>query len=69
VQQRAFGGWGEETPFATAFIDMREGGRMLTVLKGVDASDPESIKIGAPVKIEFEQASDEISVPFWRVVG
>ena len=68
VQHRAFGGWAEETPFVTAFIDLKEGDRMLTVLRGVDPLKPEDIKIGAKVKIEFEEASDTVSLPFWRVV-
>lgn len=68
VQHRAFGGWAEEAPFVTAYIDLNEGDRMLTVLRGVDASDPASIKIGAKVKVEFEEASDKISIPFWRIV-
>jgi hypothetical protein len=34
----------------------------------VDAENPESIQIGAKVKIEFDQADDEIYVPYWRVV-
>ena len=68
VQHRAFGGWAEEAPFVTAFIDMKEGDRMLTVLRGVDPTRPETIKIGARVKIEFEPASDEVHIPFWRVV-
>ncbi len=69
VQQRAFGGWAEEVPFVTAYIDMKEGSRMLTVLRGVNAEQPETIQIGSPVKVEFEQASEDISIPFWRVVG
>ena len=68
VQQRAFGGWAEEVPFATAFIDMKEGGRMMTVLRNVNAEEPDSIQIGAAVQIEFEEASEDIHVPFWRVV-
>jgi hypothetical protein len=69
VQHRAFGGWADETPFVTAYIDVHEGVRMMTVLLGVDAEHPESIRIGAPVRVEFERASDEVSIPFWRVVG
>ena len=49
VQHRAFGGWADEVPFVTAYIDLNEGDRMLTVLRGVDPNKPESIKIGAPV--------------------
>jgi uncharacterized protein len=67
VQHRAGGGWAEEVPFVTAYIDLNEGDRMLTVLRGVDASRPESIKIGAPVRVEFEAASDDVHIPFWRV--
>ena len=68
VQHRAFGGWAEEAPFVTAYIDLKEGDRMLTVLRGVDPNAPGSIKIGSKCKVEFEEASDEISIPFWRVV-
>ena len=52
----------------TAYIDLNEGDRMLTVLRGVDATKPESIKIGSKVTVEFEDASDDIKIPFWRVV-
>jgi len=68
VQHRAFGGWAEEAPFVTAYIDLQEGDRMLTVLRGVDPLKPEDIKIDAPVQVEFEEASEEVSIPFWRVV-
>jgi uncharacterized OB-fold protein len=69
VQHRAMGGWADEVPFVTAYIDLKEGDRMFTVLRGVDPQKPETIKIGARVKVEFEPASDEVSIPFWRVVG
>ena len=68
VQHRAFGGWADEAPFVTAYIDLAEGDRMFTVLRGVDPEKPEEIEIGARVQVEFEQASDDIAIPFWRVV-
>ena len=68
VQYRAFGGWVEELPFVTAYIDLKEGDRMLTVLRGVDPTKPETIKIGADVRVEFEPASEDVHIPFWRVV-
>ncbi len=68
VQNRAFGAWGEETPYATAYIDLKEGDRMFTALRGVDAEHPETIQIGARVKIEFDMANEDTYVPYWRVV-
>ena len=69
MQHRAFGGWAEEVPYVTAFIDLDEGDRMMTVLRGVDASKPEDIAIGCRVAVEFEQANDDVFIPFWRVVA
>ena len=68
VQHRAFGGWAEEVPYVTAYIDLREGDRMMTVLRGVDPTKPEDIKIGARVRVEFEAASEDTHIPFWRLV-
>lgn len=68
VQHMVFGKWAEQAPFVTAYIDLKEGDRMLTVLRGVDPHKPEEIQIGAPVRVEFEQADDETFVPYWRVV-
>ncbi|MEM9622645.1 MAG: Zn-ribbon domain-containing OB-fold protein [Pseudomonadota bacterium] len=69
VQHLAFGPWAEETPYVTAFIDLLEGVRMLTVLRGVDPLKPEEIALGSPVQVEFEQADDDTFIPFWRVTG
>jgi|TARA_Y100000310_G_C20658674_1_gene803436 hypothetical protein len=69
VQHRAFGGWADEVPFVTAYIDLDEGDRMFTVLRGVDAEHPETIKIGSKVVVEFEQASEDVHIPYWRVVA
>jgi hypothetical protein len=70
VQHRAFGGWAEEAPFITAFIDLKEGDRMLTVLRGADPTKPEELmkKIGSLCKVEFEKANDNVTIPFWRIV-
>jgi uncharacterized protein len=60
--------WQGEAPYVTAYIDLKEGDRMLTILRGVDPNQPENIKIGARVKVEFEAASEDMHLPFWRVV-
>ena len=33
VQHLAFGPWAEEAPYVTAYVDLKEGDRMLTVLR------------------------------------
>ena len=58
----------EQAPYVTAYIDLKEGDRMLTILRGVDPNRPEDIHIGARVKVEFEAASEEMHIPYWRVV-
>ncbi len=68
MQHLAFGPWAEEAPYVTAYIDLKEGDRMLTVLRGVDPNRPEDIRIGAPVAVEFEPANEDMHIPFWRVV-
>ena len=68
VQHRASGGWAKEVPFVTAFIDLNEGDRMATVLRGIDPAVPSAIKIGSKVRVEFEKAAQDIYIPFWRVV-
>lgn len=68
VQHMAFGPWAKEAPYVTAYIDLKEGDRMLTVLLGVDPMKPEEIQIGAEVAVEFEQADDDTFIPFWRVL-
>ena len=60
--------WQGDAPYVTAYIDLKEGDRMLTILRGVDPMKPEDIKIGAQVKVEFEEASEDMHLPFWRVV-
>lgn len=68
VQHLVFGPWAEQAPFVTAYIDLNEGDRMLTVLRGVDPNKPEDIRIGSKVRVEFDAANDDVSVPYWRVV-
>ncbi|PZC40216.1 MAG: hypothetical protein DK305_001007 [Chloroflexi bacterium] len=68
IQHVAIDGWKEKIPFVTAFIDTTENVRMLSVLINVDASKPESIKIGSSVQVKFEKATEQIYVPYWEIV-
>lgn len=66
VQHRGVGGW--KPPYVTAFIDLKEGDRVLTVLRGVDPLKPEEIRIGSLCRIEWEEVSADVFLPFWRVI-
>jgi uncharacterized OB-fold protein len=51
------------TPYVVALIDLEEGPRMLSVVRG----NREEVKIGAAVEAVFEELSPEISAPFFRL--
>jgi uncharacterized OB-fold protein len=54
------------TPYIVALIDLEEGLRMMSHVVGID---PESVAVGDLVKVEFEDWSDEITMPVFRVVS
>ena len=47
-------------PYVVALIDLDEGVRMMSMLKDVA---PEKVTIGMSVRVVFERASDEITLP------
>lgn len=54
-----------EIPYVVALVELPEGVRMLTNLIDVKA-DPEEVKVGMPVEVVYEKASDEITLPKFR---
>ena len=70
VQHRAPGAWADEVPFVTAYIDLEEGDRIFTVLRGVDPNQPQDIfkLIGAKCRVEWDEANEQVNMPYWRVV-
>ncbi len=54
-----------EIPYVVALIELDEGVRMMTNLVGV-APDPAEVKVGMPVEVVYEQATDEITLPKFR---
>jgi len=65
VAQRAFhAGFKPELPYVVAVIELEEGPRMMSNVIGLD---PDDVYIGLPVEVQFEDASDTISLPKFRV--
>lgn len=63
--QSSVPGLAESMPFATALVDLEEGPRMMAFLIGVP-SDPEQIRCGVDVKVEFLDLADGHTVVAFR---
>lgn len=53
-----------EVPYTVVVVELEEGYHMLSNLVGVA---PEDVKIGLPLEVVFEERSEEISLPLFRV--
>lgn len=56
---------GFEAPFAIAVVELEEGPRMMTSIKGC-AQTPEELQLDMELEVDFEAISDEISLPFFK---
>jgi uncharacterized OB-fold protein len=63
IRQHGHAFFRARTPYIVAFVDLDEGFRMLTEI----AADPETVHIGARVRVDWED-HDEVSVPVFRLV-
>jgi uncharacterized OB-fold protein len=54
---------GKQVPFVVALVTLTEGVRMVGELLGVPA---DQVRIGLPVRAEFVQVDDELTLPAWR---
>ncbi len=55
-----------EVPYVVALIDLAEGPRMISNIVG---ADPESVRIGQRVRVTFEKATDEVTLPKFAVIS
>lgn len=46
-------GYDRKHPYCVGIVELDEGGRVDARIEGVDATDPESIQIGMPMKVKF----------------
>jgi uncharacterized OB-fold protein len=51
-------------PYVVALIDLAEGVRMMSSIVDVE---PETVRVGDPVTVDFEAWSDELSLPVFRL--
>lgn len=53
----------DEVPYAIVLVQLEEGPRIMTRILG----DPETVRIGLAVEVDIQAASDEISLPYFKV--
>ena len=53
-------GFKDELPYVLVTVDLAEGVRMLAPLRGVE---DQHLKVGLPVRISFERATAELTLP------
>lgn len=54
-----------EVPYTVAIVELEEGWYLPTNIVGVE---PEQVAFGMPVRVDFEQRTDEVAVPVFRPV-
>ena len=64
VHQNRSPGFRDELPYILAYVTLDEGVQMFTNVVGVD--DPYQVKVGAPVEVVFEDATEEITIPKFK---
>jgi uncharacterized OB-fold protein len=52
-----------EVPYAVIVVEMEEGVRLVTGLRGLD---PSELRLDLPVEVEFEKLNDEIAIPHFH---
>ena len=60
IRQPAYESFQAEVPYVYAIIDLDDGARMISNVVHVDA---ESVRIGMRVRVTFEDAAPEITIP------
>ncbi|MCA1553943.1 MAG: OB-fold domain-containing protein, partial [Chloroflexi bacterium] len=54
-----------DVPYVIALVELEEGARLMTNIVGVDAK-PENIKVGMDVVVQYDDASDAITLPKFK---
>lgn len=65
VAHQAFGPFAAQVPFVVAIVELAEGVRMMTRITG---AEPASVRIGAAVRVVFEQAGENVMLPYFQLV-
>jgi uncharacterized OB-fold protein len=59
-------GFKSDLPYALVTVDLDEGVRMNARLRGLD---PAELRVGLPVRIDFEPVTDKVTLPVFVPIG
>jgi uncharacterized OB-fold protein len=57
----------DRAPYAVVLVELEEDPSLRLVGNVLDAS-PETLEIGMPVRVDFQDLNEEIALPQWRLV-
>jgi uncharacterized OB-fold protein len=60
--------WAAEVPYITALVQLDEGPRIYTNIIDIEG-DPRKLRCEMPVEVVFEDVSEDISLPKFRVIA
>ena len=65
INHRAAPGFEDEVPYAIAIVQLIEGPRMMTNIVGVE-NTPENLVLDMPLRVVFDDVTENISIPKWE---
>jgi hypothetical protein len=51
-------GYGRDNPYLAGVVELEEGVKISAQILGLDASQPQEVKIGAPLRVEFVERGE-----------
>ncbi|MBI1800958.1 MAG: Zn-ribbon domain-containing OB-fold protein [Chloroflexi bacterium] len=63
--QKGMPAFGAEAPYTVAVVELEEGVRMMTNLIGIEP-DPNKIKVGMPVVVQYDDVTEAITLPKFK---
>lgn len=66
IWQMYYRGFAEERPYIVAYVELEEGPRLMSTIVDVEGSD---LCCDMPLEVTFDDVTDEVTLPKFRVIG
>lgn len=68
VHRAPLPGWRDDVPYIVAQVELEGGARMPTNIVGVEP-DPANLKVGMAVEVVFDDVTEKITLPKFKLAG